>query len=144
MFFLCCVLRYFMPGWAGLDGETAELAIHGVLLCSPAFLLLGLIRVASYYYQSTEQIAKSSLLIYGDGFFALPLCLFALPLWFSMDGVWTAMPVSRVILFVLLVFIWYTNWPGSAAPSEKISGNAGTKNQPRQEKPEFAAKGGEI
>ncbi len=106
MFFLCCVLREFLPGWCALDGETAELAIRGVLVSSTAFLFLGIIRVASYYYQSTEQIVKSSILIYGDGFFALPLCLFALPVWFSIDGVWAAMPVSRVILFVMLILIW--------------------------------------
>jgi len=29
-----------------------------------------------------------------------------------MDGVWAAMPVSRLILFVLLLFIWYLDWPG--------------------------------
>ena len=113
MWLMCYILRYFLPGWAGLDGETAELAIRGVLISSSAFLFLGLIRVASYYYQSTEQIAKSSLLIYGDGFFALPLCLFLLPLWFSMDGVWAAMPVSRVILFMLLAAVWYLDWPRS-------------------------------
>ena len=58
-----------------------------------------MIRVAGYYYQATGKITDSSLLIYGDAFVALPLCLFALPLWFGLDGVWLAMPVSRVLLF---------------------------------------------
>lgn len=118
MFLTCCVLRSFIPGMCALDGETADLAVRGALISASAFVFLGIIRVASYYYQSTEQLAKSSLLIYGDGFFALPLCLFTLPLWLSMDGVWAAMPVSRVMLFVLLVGLWYF---GGSKRSETLS-----------------------
>ena len=77
------------------------------MLRSPAFLLLGVIRVAGFYYQSTGKIGSSSLLIYGDAFFALPLCLFLLPLRLGMDGVWLAMPVSRVILFAMLCYLWF-------------------------------------
>ncbi len=99
--------RDIMPGWVGLSGQVAELAARGVVLSAPAFLLLGVIRVAGYYYQSTGKIADSSLLIYGDTFFALPLCLFVLPVWFGMDGVWLAMPISRVILFGVLCYLWF-------------------------------------
>ena len=56
-----------------------------------------------YYYQATGKITDSSLLIYGDAFVALPLCLFALPLRFGLDGVWLAMPVSRAAVFVRLL-----------------------------------------
>ena len=41
---------------------------------SKAFLLLGVIRVAAFYYQSTGNMIKSSWLIYGDSFLALPIC----------------------------------------------------------------------
>lgn len=70
-------------------------------------MLLGVIRVAGYYYQATGKITDSSLLIYGDAFVALPLCLFALPLWFGLDGVWLAMPVSRVLLFLFVCYLWF-------------------------------------
>ena len=36
------------------------------------------------HYLATGKITDSSLLIYGDAFVALPLCLFALPLWFGL------------------------------------------------------------
>ena len=107
LMFFCFALRNVMPAWGGLTGHVAELAAHGVLLSSPAFLLLGVIRVAGFYYQSTGKIGSSSLLIYGDAFFALPLCLFTLPLRFGMDGVWLAMPISRVILFAMLCYLWF-------------------------------------
>ena len=100
-------MRDVMPSWVGLSGEVAELAAHGILLSSPAFILLGVVRVAGFYYQSTGKITASSLLIYGDAFFALPLCLFVLPIWLGMDGFWLAMPVSRVILFAMLCWLWF-------------------------------------
>ena len=55
-------------------GDAQVLAQQGILLSAPAFLLLGVIRVAAFYYQSTGNIIKSSWLIYGDSFLALPIC----------------------------------------------------------------------
>ena len=97
-----------IPGWMGLEtGNALELAQHGILLSAPAFLLLGVIRVAAFYYQSTGNIVKSSCLIYGDSFIALPLCIFTLPVWFGMNGVWLAMTVSRIILMAMLLYFWF-------------------------------------
>lgn len=95
------------PTWFNLTGETAVLAAHGLVLSSTAFLLLGVVRVAGYYYQSTGKIIYSSILIYGDAFAALPLCLFILPIFCGLDGVWLSMPVSRLLLFLLALYFWY-------------------------------------
>ncbi len=97
------------PLWFGLEDNVATLAGHGLIISSTAFILLGVIRVAGCYYQSTNNIWVSSLLIYGDSFFALPICLFVLPLYFGLNGVWLAMPISRLILFALLLWLWYGN-----------------------------------
>lgn len=103
--------RQQMPAIVGLKGHSAELALHGVFFVAATFLLLGLQRVACVYYQATKQIGKSAFLIYGDGFLVLPLCLYFLPKWFAMDGVWAAMPISRVILFFMLALLWAWNHP---------------------------------
>ncbi len=95
------------PAWFNLHGEAAVMASHGLIISSTAFLLLGVIRVAGYYYQATGKITESSLLIYGDAFFALPLCLFTLPLFLGLDGVWWAMPASRVLLFGYVCWLWF-------------------------------------
>lgn len=105
MTIFCFSLRHLMPAWVGLEKETATLAAHGVLLSSWAFLFLGVIRVASYYYQSSECLIASSLLIYGDALFALPVCLLILPIYWGMDGVWLAMPISRLVLLGILLGI---------------------------------------
>lgn len=95
------------PLWFNLSGHAAKLAAHGLIISSTAFVLLGVIRVAGYYYQATGKILDASLLIYGDAFFALPLCLLTLPLWFGLNGVWLSMPVSRVILFGFVLWLWF-------------------------------------
>lgn len=101
------------PAWFGLDGNVASLAGRGLLISAPTFLLLGVVRVGSYYFQSSGRLAAASVLIYGDTCLALPLCLFILPLWLGIDGVWAAMPVSRVLLFAVLACYWHRfNWKG--------------------------------
>ena len=101
-----------IPGWMGLhDGTARELAMRGIVLSAPAFLLLGVIRVAAFYYQATGRLLQSSWLIYGDAFLALPLCIYLLPLRFGLDGVWLAMPISRLLLLGLLLYFWFgRNW----------------------------------
>lgn len=95
------------PAWFNLHGDVAKMASHGLVISSTAFILLGVIRVAGYYYQATGKIKISSSLIYGDAFVVMPLCLFILPLFFGLDGVWLAMPISRVILFVFVCYLWF-------------------------------------
>ncbi|MBD5389087.1 hypothetical protein HDR63_02425, partial [bacterium] len=90
-----------------LTGDLVPMAAHGLVISSTAFLLLGIIRVASYYYQATGKVGYANMLIYGDAFVVLPLCLFILPVFFGIDGVWMAMPVSRVILFGMVVWLWF-------------------------------------
>ena len=91
---ICTAMRRFLP-------HTDWLSVRRRSCC------WGVIRVAGYYYQATGKITDSSLLIYGDAFVALPLCLFALPLWFGLDGVWLATPVSRVLLFLFVCYLWF-------------------------------------
>lgn len=101
-------MHKIMPGWMGLsEGSVRQLAMTGIVLSAPAFLLLGVIRVATFYYQSTGNIGKSSWLIYGDSFIALPLCIYILPCFWGMNGVWLAMPVSRILLLGLLLYFWF-------------------------------------
>ena len=89
-----------------VTGGAAVEAAKALRLMSWAFLFTGIIQVAASYYQATNKILYSSLLIYGDTFFVLPLCLFTLPFWFGLDGVWLALLISRVLLFIILMSLW--------------------------------------
>ncbi len=97
-----------LPGCMGLKGTAAVIASRGLIIGSSAFLAMGVVKVGSHYYQATGRIAASSLLIYGDCVI-LPLALWVLPWFFSLDGVWMAMPVSRFILLGMMIglYFWY-------------------------------------
>ena len=94
------------PRLFDVTGVAAEEAVNGLRICAWSFLFYGIIQVAASYYQATNKIFYSSLLIYGDTFFMLPLCLFTLPIWFGLDGVWLALPTSRILLFLCLMGLW--------------------------------------
>ena len=62
--------------------------------------------MAGYYYQATGKITDSSLLIYGDAFVALPLCLFAPPLWFGLTAYgWQCR--FPALLFLFVCYLWF-------------------------------------
>ena len=100
-----CRTRRF-SAWFNLHGNAAVLAAHGLVISSTAFVLLGVIRVAGYYYQATGKITDSSLLIYGDALSRCPVSVCAAVVVRS-DGVWLAMPVSRVLLFLFVCYLWF-------------------------------------
>ena len=99
--------RDTFPHWFNLTGELAPMAARGLAISACMFLVFGLVRVAGYYYQATGKIRQANMLIYGDAFVALPLCLFTLPMFFGLDGVWMAMPASRLLLFMLVCWFWW-------------------------------------
>ena len=96
----------FFPRLFNVTGPAAVEAANALRICAWSFLFYGIIQVAASYYQATNKIFYSSLLIYGDTFFMLPLCLFTLPIWFGLNGVWLALPVSRVLMLLGLMIMW--------------------------------------
>lgn len=119
MMIISFVACRFIPWTLGLSGEAAEIASRALKISAPAFLALGMVRVGSLFFQSTGKIFAASVLIYGDTCFILPLCLFVLPLFFGLDGVWAAMPVSRLILFLILAAFWRCYYHAPARQPEK-------------------------
>ncbi len=94
---------HFFPTLMGVKGEAARIAARGLIISSPMFIALGLIKVGSHYFQATQKLVSANILIHGDYALALPLCLWVLPLFFGLDGVWAAMPVSRYMLLTVMI-----------------------------------------
>ena len=96
----------FFPFVFGVTGEAAEIAARGLVISSPMFIALGLVKVGSHFFQATKRILPASILIHGDYALVLPACLYFLPLFFDLDGVWAAMPVSRFLLLGIMIICW--------------------------------------
>lgn len=108
--FIMCFLMwgsFLFASYFNLSQETLLLASKGLVISAFSFLFLGVVRVACYYYQATGKVLYATSLIYGDAFLVLPLCLFLLPLKFGIDGVWLAMPISKIIMFLYVLFLWF-------------------------------------
>jgi len=103
-----------IPGLFNATGEVAVLAGKGLLLSALVYPLLGFQKVSEACFQSMDRAGKASLLVYLDCCVALPLSLLLLPLWFGVDGIWAAMPASKLVMFAVALVLW--NLGGREAP----------------------------
>jgi len=53
-----------------------------------------------------DRAGKASLLVSLDFCAVLPLSLLLLPLWFGVDGIWAAMPVSKLVMAGVALVLW--------------------------------------
>ncbi|MGN0872019.1 MAG: MATE family efflux transporter [Victivallales bacterium] len=89
--------------------ELAAITFRGLILSSFGFVSLGLFQVMCAYLQAKGRHTLSSILIYADCLVAMPLALVILPLFFKLDGVWLAMPVSKLVMMAaaaMVTFRW--------------------------------------
>lgn len=83
------------------DEALALATIHGIQLHLFALALDGFIMLASIYFTSVNQPGKALSIAIGNMFIQLPF-LYLLPKFFGLDGVWLAMPVSNIVLFLIV------------------------------------------
>jgi Na+-driven multidrug efflux pump len=83
------------------DEALAQATIHGIQLHLFALALDGFIMLASIYFTSVNQPGKALSIALGNMFIQLPF-LYLLPKFFGLDGVWLAMPVSNIVLFLIV------------------------------------------
>ncbi|MDD3155831.1 MAG: hypothetical protein PHS41_13310, partial [Victivallaceae bacterium] len=67
------------------------------------------LKVSESYFQSMNRTGTAAFLIYFDSFIIFPLCLIILPEFLGLNGVWAAMPISKLVIFILAVEIWRYN-----------------------------------
>ncbi|WP_367925330.1 MATE family efflux transporter [uncultured Ruthenibacterium sp.] len=101
------LLRQWIPPLFGASETTAAGADFAIICAALSLPLWGVVRLFSSYFYATHQTKRSLLFIFGDPLVISPLCLYLLPLFAKLDGVWLAAPVAQVILVVLLgTMLW--------------------------------------
>lgn len=88
------------------DEALIETTIKGIQLHLFALALDGFIMLASIYFTSVNQAPKALFIAIGNMVIQLPF-LYLLPKWFGLEGVWLAMPVSNVVLFLIVAPMLY-------------------------------------
>ena len=102
---ICFVIGMFFPRLAaGIfthDEALLEMSAQGLRILSIAFPIVGFQMIGTNFFQSLGMVKKSVILsLSRQILFLLPL-LYALPIWFSHNGVWMSFPVSDVLSALL-------------------------------------------
>lgn len=96
------LLRRWIPPLFGASAATAAGADFAIICAALSLPLWGVVRLFSSYFYATHQTKRSLLFIFGDPLVISPLCLYLLPLFAGLDGVWLAAPAAQLILVAVL------------------------------------------
>lgn len=88
------------------DDALIRTTTKGIQLHLFALALDGFIMLASIYFTSINQAKKALFIAISNMLIQLPF-LYFLPKWLGLEGVWLAMPVSNVLLFLIVAPMVY-------------------------------------
>ena len=95
-----------IPALFNASGDVVAVAGRGLIISAAVYPFLGLQKVSEAYFQAMDRPGMASLIVYLDCFLVLPLSLLLLPLWRGADGIWAAMPVSKLLMFGVVLLLW--------------------------------------
>ncbi|MDE6221311.1 MAG: MATE family efflux transporter [Lachnospiraceae bacterium] len=94
-----------LSGWySGLfvTNETIqEMVRSGMMIFMVSFFFSGINAITSFYFTSIGKAIESAVISLSRGLVVLLICIFVLPAYFGMTGVWLAAPVTEGITIVL-------------------------------------------
>ena len=92
----------FIPTLFGLKDELLKEASTAILISCSTFIFFGIVKIFYIYYQSICKTLYSAMIAFGDIFIILPMCLFTLPNMFGINGIWMALPISKLIVLIFI------------------------------------------
>ena len=96
--FLAMVL---LSGWySGLfvkKDVIREMVQSGMTIFMTSFFFSGINAITSFYFTSIGKALESAVISLSRGLVVLLACIFVLPVYFGMTGVWLAAPVTEII-----------------------------------------------
>lgn len=100
---LCAeIFAYPLSGiFVGYDNELHDLTSHGFKLYSLAFLIMGFNIYASAFYTALNNGIISAVISFSRTFVFQIASILILPIFFGLDGIWSAIVVSECLTLVL-------------------------------------------
>lgn len=87
------------------DTELLEVTLRGMEIFMFSLLVEGTVLLTAIYYQSINRVRAALFIYLGKIFvFLLPL-LFILPVFFGLDGVWSASPATEYLMIVVALIM---------------------------------------
>lgn len=87
------------------DSELLGVTLHGMNFFMFSLLVEGTVLLTGIYYQSINRIRAALFIYLGKIFVFLFPLLFILPVFFGLDGVWSASPVTEYIMMLVVLFM---------------------------------------
>ena len=84
--------------------DVLSIAINSIRIYSTAFIIMGVNMVTGAYFQSIELAKESFIIAFSRGLLFVSICVFILPIFFGINGVWISVPIGEV-LTLIVVFI---------------------------------------
>lgn len=94
-------------GYSGFfvsDSGVKGMVISGMRIFMVSFLFSGINVIASFYFTSIRRAKESAVISSARGLVVLLVCIFTLPAWLGMTGVWLVAPVTEGITLLITVY----------------------------------------
>ena len=91
--------------FVGYDKELLEMTAHGIRLNSFSYLTCGLNIFTSAFFTALGSGGLSLLVSFSRTFLCQVICVLTLPIWWGLNGVWTALIVAESVTLLLSVFL---------------------------------------
>ena len=108
VFFIICTLfpQQIVRIFVKPSEIVLSIAINSIRIYSTAFIIMGINMVTGAYFQSIELAKESFIIAFSRGLLFVSICVFILPIFFGVNGVWISVPIGElltlIITFVLL------------------------------------------
>lgn len=94
-------LLFGASGWYGRifvqHAGVEEMVEQGMGIFMVSFFFSGMNAITSFYFTATGRALESAAISLSRGLVVLLLCIFTLPIFFGMTGVWLAAPVTEAV-----------------------------------------------
>lgn len=103
VFFMICILfpneivRIFVKP----SERVLSIAINSIRIYSSAFIIMGINMVTGAYFQSVELAKESFIIAFSRGLLFVSICVFILPIFFGINGIWISVPIGELLTLVL-------------------------------------------
>ena len=81
--------------------RVLSIAINSIRIYSSAFIIMGINMVTGAYFQSVELAKESFIIAFSRGLLFVSICVFILPIFFGINGIWISVPIGELLTLVL-------------------------------------------
>lgn len=98
-----------LSGWYGgmfaRSEQVKSMVQTGMMIFMVSFFFSGINSITSFYFTATGRAFESAAISFSRGLVILLICIFVLPSWFGITGVWLAAPVTEAV--TLGITAWF-------------------------------------